>query len=147
MLKKFALSVFCVLLAVFAACQSNSDTSNVKKPENSNAPALRKATPDGKTTPGIPSPDEAKKTPDPQSTPTPGIPKKEDIVIKPDGKKTPGIPSKEELEAQKKKKLDINDVNNPPERKTKPVVKNKNGEPLSPIDRKRRVDEPKPPKN
>lgn len=142
MLKKIMIASFCLSLTLLVGCPSDSNTNSVNQNTNqTNLPEgmnTNPAQPDGKTTPGIPDAKNANLSDLPKgTTPTPGIPDPKTIGKTPVPKgatPTPGIPSQEELEAQKKKKVDINDVNNPPSKTDDDTT--------SPIDRKRRTGKP-----
>lgn len=151
MLFRIIIATFCLSLLIFSACSSepsansngsggNADAKNL--PDGMKTEPLK---PDGKSTPGIPDPKNANLNDLPKGTsPTPGIPDPKSIGKTPIPKgatPTPGIPSKEELEQMKKRKVSIDEVNNP-SASSKSDSKSDKKE-VSPIDRQRKVDDKK----
>jgi hypothetical protein len=142
MFKKIYIAVFCLSLTMFLGCSGdssgNSATSNTNQANLPDGMNTKPVQPDGKTTPGIPDPKTVDVNKMPKgTTPTPGIPDPKTIGKTPvpqGATPTPGIPSKEELEKQRKRKVDINEVNNP--------ATKSDSETTSPIDRKRRAGKP-----
>lgn len=122
-MKNFLLITFIFLVSIISACStatapdanssSNTNSANIP-PEFSNRPI----TPDGNSTPGIPSANSANLTNLPKgATPTPGIPDPATIGKTPVPKgatPTPGIPSPEELKRQMNRTVNANVINQIP---------------------------------
>ncbi len=148
MYRKLFFVLFCFLIAVNFACNSNETANNnvnqVKniKLDQSNLPPGFSASPmntNGATTPGIPDPKNANVL-SKGATPTPGIPDPKNIGKTPMPKGTPpipGIPDEETLKKQMNQVRDPNEVNRPPANSQVNFPQQK-----SPIDRKRKAGNP-----